>query len=159
MLENSHPPGSALKEQHKDFSSLYTPRNDSACELQLTLNIRILSYFFFALAHRLFSVVNTTRLRDLQVGWIWGCRTRHREKSLAWKTNDKLYSDFQLHQEWAPLTPASSRVDCTYLRSFPQGLSQVILLGTRPMLISLDILAFLVLPPHSCIRSPGTTSS
>lgn len=68
VLENSHPPGSGLKEQHKDFSSLYTPRNDSGCELQLTLEHQDFELFFFALARRLFSVVNTTRLRDLQVG-------------------------------------------------------------------------------------------
>ena len=158
MLENLHPPGSALKQQHKGFSSLYSPRNDLRCELQLTLEHQDFE-LWGSLACRLFSVVNTTRLRDLQVGWIWGCKTGHIEKPLVCKTNDKLYSDFQLHQEWASLTPASSRVDCTYLHSFPQGLSQVILLGTHPMLISLDVLAFLVLPPHSCISSPGTTSS
>ena len=56
------------------------------------------------------------------------------------------------------LNPCVFRVDCTYLHSFPQGLSQVILLGTHPMLVSLDALAFLVLPPHSRISSPGTTS-
>ena len=54
------------------------------------LNIRILS-FGGSLACRLFSVVNTTRLRDMQVGWIWGCRTGHIEEPLVWKTNDKLY--------------------------------------------------------------------
>lgn len=47
VLENSHPPGSALKEQHKDFSSLYTPRNDSGCELQLTLEHQDFELFFF----------------------------------------------------------------------------------------------------------------
>ena len=67
MLENLHPPGSALKQQNKGFSSLYSPRNDLRCELQLTLEHQDFE-LWGSLACRLFSVVNTTRLRDLQVG-------------------------------------------------------------------------------------------
>ena len=68
MLENLRPPGSALKQWHKCFSSLYTHRNNSRCELQLTLEHQDFELWGGSLARRLFSVVNTTRLRDMQVG-------------------------------------------------------------------------------------------
>lgn len=67
VLENSHPQNPSLKRQHKD-SSLYTPRNDSAYELLIDLEHQDFELFFLHLHARLFSVVNATRLRDLQVG-------------------------------------------------------------------------------------------